>query len=260
MSVGTRRVAVITGASSGIGREAAKSLASQGWRIIATGRDPVRSTAAEAEIRSASSTGRVDMLRADLSLLADVVRVAGQIAALTDRVDVLINNAGGMSKARVVTAEGLEENFAGNHLGPFLLTKKLLPLLHRAAADSPRGSVRIINTSSDAGEMIKDMPWDDLQLLARGAFSVSLQQMTMSALANCEFPGKTPNEPDRWNWIHCQVRLSKKRNPAELIMPDLSGEAILEEVDLSSVVRRDYWEPSGHPLQVHQAESFMESG
>ena len=185
MSVGTRRVAVITGASSGIGREAAKSLASQGWRIIATGRDPVRSTAAEAEIRSASSTGRVDMLRADLSLLADVVRVAGQIAALTDRVDVLINNAGGMSKARVVTAEGLEENLAGNHLGPFLLTKKLLPLLHRAAADSPRGSVRIINTSSDAGEMIKDMPWDDLQLLA-GDYNAGLAYCR-SKLANVLF-------------------------------------------------------------------------
>ena len=72
---------------------------------------------------------------------------------------------------------------------------------------------------------------DSLQLLARGAFSVSLQQMTMSALANCEFPEKTPNEPDRWNWIHCQVRAPKKRHPTELIMPDLPGEAILEEVD-----------------------------
>ena len=61
-------------------------------------------------------------------------------------------------------------------------------------------------------------------------FSVSLQQLTIS-LANCEFPDKTPNEPDRWNWIHCQVRSSNKRNPSELIMPDLSGEAILEEVD-----------------------------
>ncbi len=72
---------------------------------------------------------------------------------------------------------------------------------------------------------------DDLQLLARGAFSVSLQQLTMSALANCEFPDKTPNEPDRWNWIHCQIRSSQKRCPTELIMPDLPGEAILEEVD-----------------------------
>ena len=93
--------------------------------------------------------------------------------------------------------------------------------------------------SADAGKtvylgMLTDMlsrTSDDLQLLARGAFSVSLQQLTMSALANCEFPDKTPNEPDRWNWIHCQVRSAKKRNPTELIMPDLSGEAILEEVD-----------------------------
>ncbi len=93
--------------------------------------------------------------------------------------------------------------------------------------------------SADAGKtvylgMLTDMLSrgnDDLQLLARGAFSVSLQQMTMSALSNCEFPDKTPNEPERWNWIHCQVRSSRKRNPTELILPDLSGEAILEEVD-----------------------------
>lgn len=93
--------------------------------------------------------------------------------------------------------------------------------------------------SADAGKtvylgMLTDMlsrTSDDLQLLARGAFSVSLQQLTMTALANCEFPGKTPNEPDRWNWIHCQVRAAKKRHPIELILPDLSGEAILEEVD-----------------------------
>ena len=93
--------------------------------------------------------------------------------------------------------------------------------------------------SADAGKtvylgMLTDMlsrASDDLQLLARGAFSVSLQQLTMSSLSNCEFPDKTPNEPDRWNWIHCQVRSSRKRHPTELIMPDLSGEAILEEID-----------------------------
>lgn len=69
-----------------------------------------------------------------------------------------------------------------------------------------------------------------MQLLARGAFSIRLQQHTMSALAHCEFPSKTPNEPDRWHWVHCQV-LRKKQKPAELIMPDLAGEALLEEVD-----------------------------
>jgi hypothetical protein len=81
--------------------------------------------------------------------------------------------------------------------------------------------------------MVTDMlsrQYEDLQLLARGAFSIKLQQHTMAALAKCEFPAKTPNEPDRWNWMHCQV-LRKKRRPTELIMPDLAGEALLEEVD-----------------------------
>lgn len=70
-----------------------------------------------------------------------------------------------------------------------------------------------------------------MQLLARGAFSITLQQTTVAALARCEFPHKTPNEPDRWNWVHTQVRAPGHRRPVELIMPDMAGEAILEEVD-----------------------------
>ncbi len=71
---------------------------------------------------------------------------------------------------------------------------------------------------------------ESMQLLARGAFSIKLQQHTMTALAQCEFPSKTPNEPDRWHWVHCQV-LRKRHKPSELIMPDMAGEALLEEVD-----------------------------
>jgi hypothetical protein len=71
---------------------------------------------------------------------------------------------------------------------------------------------------------------ENMQLLARGAFSIRLQQHAMASLAHCEFPQKTPNEPDRWHWVHCQV-LRKKHRPTELIMPDLAGEALLEEVD-----------------------------
>lgn len=70
-----------------------------------------------------------------------------------------------------------------------------------------------------------------LQLLARGAFSITLQQTTLKALARCEFPEKTPNEPDCWNWVHCQIRQPKQRWQAELIMPDMAGEAVMEEVD-----------------------------
>src|SRR5260370_710155 len=164
MAADTRRVAVVTGASSGIGKETAKALAAQGWRVIAIGRDPGRSAAAEKEIRTASSGGKVDMIHADLALMAEAARAARDIATCTDRIDVLVNNAGGMAKRKVMTSEGYEENFAGNHLGPFLLTTRLLPLLRRAAAAAPRGSVRIINTSSDASEMVKGLPWDDLQM------------------------------------------------------------------------------------------------
>jgi len=160
-----QRVAVVTGASSGIGKETAKTLAGRGWHVIAVGRDPERSAAAEAEIRAASVGGRVDMLRADLALMADAERVAAEIGALAGRIDVLINNAGGMAKDKVITAEGLEANFAGNHLGPFLLTNRLLPLLRAAAVDRPAGSVRIVNSSSDASEMIPGLMWDDLQLI-----------------------------------------------------------------------------------------------
>jgi NAD(P)-dependent dehydrogenase (short-subunit alcohol dehydrogenase family) len=165
------RVAVITGASSGLGKQAAKALAAQGWHVIAVGRNPARSAAAESEIRSAATDGaRVDMLIADLALLADTERLARDISGLTDRIDVLANNAGGMASGLVITAEGHEANFTGNHLGPFLLTELLLPLLRRAAADAPRGSVRIINTSSDASEMIPTINLDDMQNIAN--FSV----------------------------------------------------------------------------------------
>ncbi len=164
MTQPTAAVAVITGASSGIGHAAAQGLAQQGWRIIGVGRDPQRCESARASIADAGAAG-VDMIQADLSLMADVRRVAGEIARLTDRVRLLINNAGGMATERVVTSEGLGQSFAANHLGPFLLTNSLLPLLRREAGESAPGKVRILNTSSDASEMIEDMPWDDLQSL-----------------------------------------------------------------------------------------------
>ncbi len=70
-----------------------------------------------------------------------------------------------------------------------------------------------------------------LQLSARGGFSVTLQQNTLSALARCEFPVKTPNEPDRWNWVHCRLQSPKYRDGIELVLPDIAGEALFEEVD-----------------------------
>ena len=154
------KTAVITGASSGLGKETAKALAAQGWHVIAHGRDSARSALAEADIRE-GATARVDFLTADLCLLSDTAKLAGSIARLTDKVDVLLNNAGGMRAEFALTSEGNEVTFAGNHLGHFLLTKRLMPLLEAAPA------ARIINTSSDAANYCRGLDWDDLQSIAK---------------------------------------------------------------------------------------------
>jgi hypothetical protein len=70
-----------------------------------------------------------------------------------------------------------------------------------------------------------------MQALARGAFSITLQQRTLAALSRCEFPRKTPNEPDCWNWVHCQIRLTGQRALLDLVFPDMAGEALLTEID-----------------------------
>jgi NAD(P)-dependent dehydrogenase (short-subunit alcohol dehydrogenase family) len=166
------RVAVITGASSGIGKEAAKALAAQGWHVIAQGRDADRTAAAEAEIRSVA-TGRVDMLACDLALLADTARMADAIAALTDRVDVLLCNAGGMRQELVVTSEGNDASFVGNHLGHFLLVKHLMPQLRAS------GAARVISTTSDGHFYCKGIDWDDLQLMRNWISGASYCQVKL---------------------------------------------------------------------------------
>lgn len=153
------KVAVVTGASSGIGKATAKDLVRLGWHVIGVGRNPERSAAAEAEIAQvAAHGGKVDFLRGDFELMADVARVADRIVELTDRVDVLINNAGNMRDRIAVTPEGNEITFASNHLAGFFLTKRLKPLLKAA------GNARVLNVSSSGHEMSPPIDWDNLQM------------------------------------------------------------------------------------------------
>ena len=168
-----QKVAVITGASSGIGKETARAFLQMGWHVIGTGRNPDRSAAAEAEIRAEiANGGKLDFLRGDMALMAETMRNAGEIKALTSRIDVLINNAGGVRDARYVTSEGTEETFTANHLAPFLLTRELLPLLRATAAAGKPGDVRVIATSSRAYMNAASMNWDDLQNLT-GSFQAA---------------------------------------------------------------------------------------
>ena len=162
-------VAVVTGASAGIGKATARILVGMSWQVIGTGRDPGRAAAAVEEIKAAANNGgSFTMLRGDFDSMADVMRVANEIKAMTDRIDVLVNNAGGVRDRIITTAEGTEATFAANHLAPFLLTRELLPVLKASAAKLPAGSVRVIAVSSSAHRQCQAFNFDDLQSVATG--------------------------------------------------------------------------------------------
>lgn len=180
MSDRGERTAVVTGASSGIGLAAARELACRGWHVIALGRSPERSREALAAIKAKAPQAQVEMFQADLSILTEARSVAERIAALAPRIDLLVNNAGGVPAARRETSEGFEHTFAANHLGPFVLTRALLPQLKAAGAGA-----QVINISSSAHSFVPDMKWDDLQL-EHGKFDVS-SAYAQSKLANILF-------------------------------------------------------------------------
>ncbi len=144
------KTAVVTGASAGVGKAAARQQLDLGWRVIGVGRDAERCAETEAELGSECFT----MLRADLSSLTDTARLADQILALAPRIDALLNNAGGVQAERRVTAEGLESTLVSNHLAPVLLTRKLMPALAPGA--------RVIAVSSTGHEQCEAIAWDDL--------------------------------------------------------------------------------------------------
>jgi NAD(P)-dependent dehydrogenase (short-subunit alcohol dehydrogenase family) len=148
------KIAVVTGASAGVGKAACRQLLDLGWQVIGVGRDHGRCAAAEAELGHTDFT----MLRADLALLAETSRVAAEIAALVPRVDALLNNAGGVRPDQLFTKEGHDETFAANHLAPFLLTQKLLPLMVTGS--------RVVAVSSTGHEHCPGMNWDDLDFRA----------------------------------------------------------------------------------------------
>lgn len=156
-------VVVVTGASSGIGKATAAAFLQLGWHVIATGRDPQRCASSENELRAmADGNAKLDFLIGDFCEMAQVERIANEIRNKTSRIDVLINNAGGVRDKRYVSSEGLESTMAANHFAPFLLTRELLPLLEATAKATGPGHVRIIAVSSAAHENCKGMRFGDL--------------------------------------------------------------------------------------------------
>jgi dehydrogenase/reductase SDR family member 12 len=126
------RTAIVTGGTSGLGRETARTLLGLGARVCVVGRDRARTERACAELHRATG-GEVEAAVADLSVLADVRALATELAARHERVDVLVHSAGALLDQRTLTPEGNEVTVATHVLAPFLLTSLLGPQLAAAA-------------------------------------------------------------------------------------------------------------------------------
>jgi len=151
------RTVVVTGGNSGIGLEAAVDLARWRASVVITSRRAERGAAAVAEIRRRSGSDGVAVVALDLASLASVRDAAAEILATTERLDVLINNAGAILSERTLTADGFEATFGANHLGHHLLTQLLLD---RLVASAP---ARVVNVASLAHRGAwRGMSWDDL--------------------------------------------------------------------------------------------------
>jgi len=133
-------------AQVGIGFEAAKALAAQGATIVGVGRNPQKSEDAAAQITRTTGNPKVEFLVADLSVQAQVRQLAATFKQKYNRLDVLLNNAGGFFARREVSADAIEMTWALNHLNYFLLTDQLLDVLKASAP------ARIVNVSSGAAQ------------------------------------------------------------------------------------------------------------
>ena len=171
------KTVLITGASSGIGFQAALDLARLGARVAMVGRDPGRSEAAAREVTTASGSKDISLFLCDFASQAAVRQLAEAFRARHNRLDVLVNNAGGVNKTRTLTVDGIETTFAVNHLASFLLTNLLLDLLRR------HETARIVTVAS-VGHFQGTLDFDDLGF--ERAYSI-MRAYSRSKLANILF-------------------------------------------------------------------------
>ncbi len=172
----TGKTFFITGANSGLGFEAAKTLAGKGARVLIGCRSMTKANSARDKILAEHSSADVELVELDLSSL-DSIRRAAQIVNAEERLDVLINNAGIMVPPLEHTADGFESQFGVNHLGPFALTSLLLDKLRATTG------ARIVSTSSIAHKRA-EMSFQDIN--AQESYN-ALERYGQSKLANLYF-------------------------------------------------------------------------
>ena len=137
-----QKLILVTGGTSGIGKETIKKLALTGATVIFTARDVEKGEETKKEIIKETGNNNIDYLICDLASFISIRECAEEFIKRYQRLDVLINNAGVLSQEKQGSTDGIELNFAVNYLAPFLLTNLLLPLLKRNVPS------RVINVSS----------------------------------------------------------------------------------------------------------------
>ncbi|MFE0203991.1 MULTISPECIES: SDR family oxidoreductase [Streptomyces] len=171
------KLAVVTGASDGVGLGLATRLAAAGAELILPVRNEAKGAAAVARIRAAEPAAKVTTRALDLASLASVEKLAAVLEAEGRAIHLLVNNAGVMAPpTRHTTADGYELQFGTNHLGHMALTGRLLPLLRA-------GEARVTTVTSSAARSGKPV-WDDLQSSRRYS---PVRAYSLSKLANLLF-------------------------------------------------------------------------
>jgi len=176
----TGRTALVTGANSGLGLHTSLELARHGARVLMACRSPERGEQALERVRAATTGAAAELVTLDLASLASVSAAAEDVASRTDRLDVLVDNAGVMAVPRSLTVDGFEQQLGTNHLGHFALTGRLLPQL--LAAPAPR--VVVVSSSAHrTGSLRLDDLMSEKAYSRWGAYG-------QSKLANLLFAGE----------------------------------------------------------------------
>lgn len=173
-----KKVALITGAGSGIGRITGIALANQGYRVILAGRNPARLQPVVEEIRAQHGADAAALLQIDLADLASVRSAADKLLAMNEPLHLLINNAG-VAGPRGMTRDGFEMAFGTNHLGHYLLTRLLLDRLQAT------GNARIVAVASKAHRRVPGWDWAALTQPTQSLTGV--REYGLSKLANILF-------------------------------------------------------------------------
>ncbi|ALR12564.1 short-chain dehydrogenase [Mycobacteroides saopaulense] len=214
----TGKLAVVTGANSGLGLGLTKALAQAGAEVILAVRNPEKGQRAIAEIKDENPSATVSMRHLDLSSLASIAALGDQLNDEARPVDILINNAGIMTPpSRDVTDDGFELQFGSNHLGHFALTGHLLPLLRSA------GTSRVVTMSSGTNQFGR-LDFDDLQSEHR--YNTNRAYGT-SKLANLMFARELDRRSSegRWGILSNAAHPGATRTNLQITGPTHNGES-----------------------------------